>query len=229
MSLLFPFFFDPEYGRFPFDGNYEAVIHVRGHKKDAKFLEDYYIESSFGEMFYYDWDVEYKLRFVVDDAEFAAFDVYPYTELNSYAQTVGTPLKTGCEFVEWKTLPTLMPEGDLTVYAVFTKIRYCAVPTVGYANAQLRFDCETRTATKKCWFEKEECEVVEISAPCNPDTPKIGLAKYFDDKPLMSSRWKLVPCSETHYKGETKTWSVLVTYAHEDCYYKLGKDAEEYR
>lgn len=92
-----------------------------------------------------------------------------------------------------------------------------------------RFDCETRTATKKCWFEKEECEVVEISAPCNPDTPKIGLAKYFDDKPLMSSRWKLVPCSETHYKGETKTWSVLVTYAHGDCYYKLGKDAEEYR
>lgn len=142
-----PFSYDPEYGRFPFDGNYEAVIHVRGHKKDAKFLEDYYIESSFGEMFYYDWDVEYKLKFVVDDAEFAAFDVYPYTELNSYAQTIGTPLKTGCEFVEWKTLPTLMPEGDLTVYAVFTKIRYCAVPTVGYANAQLRFDCETPGAT----------------------------------------------------------------------------------
>lgn len=142
-----PFSYDPEYGRFPFDGNYEAVIHVRGHKQDAKFLEDYYIESSFGEMFYYDWDVEYKLRFVVDNAEFAAFDVSPYTELNTYAQTIGTPLKTGCEFVEWKTLPTLMPEGDLTVYAVFTKIRYCAVPTVGYANGQLRFDCETPGAT----------------------------------------------------------------------------------
>lgn len=37
-----------------------------------------------------------------------------------------------------------------------------------------------------------------------------------------------VPCNHRHEKGETITWSVLVTYAHGDCYYSLAQHALDY-
>ena len=37
-----------------------------------------------------------------------------------------------------------------------------------------------------------------------------------------------VNCTRAHNRGETFTWSVLVTSAHGDCYYRLGKTAFEY-
>lgn len=142
-----PWMWDPDYGAFPFDGNYEAEIHVRGHKSDATFLNDYNIVYSWGDRFIFDWDIEYKLRYMVDGKELASFDVTPYSEVSLYTANVEIPDKDGCEFLKWDNLPELMPEGDLTVNAVYTKIQYCAIPTVRYANGMLTFDCETQGAT----------------------------------------------------------------------------------
>ena len=72
------------------------------------------------------------------------------------------------------------------------------------------FDCTAETYVSKCWMMKK------VTAE-DDWTTYIPTTKTFEK-----------PCNENHWKGERLTWSVVVTYAHGDCYYKLGKTATEY-
>ncbi len=64
------------------------------------------------------------------------------------------------------------------------------------------FDCTAKSDTSKCCVRYYNCGIADLG--------------YWGE------------CTEVHNRGETLTWSVLVTFAHGDCYYKLGGSASEY-
>jgi len=71
-----------------------------------------------------------------------------------------------------------------------------------------RFDCTAKTSTYKCCAKKAE---------------SIGVYSYGSTHSSVGQN-----CDRYHYKGSVISWSVIVTYAHGDCYYKLGATALEY-
>ena len=73
-----------------------------------------------------------------------------------------------------------------------------------------RFDCKATAPTDRCCMTMQKP------------------SKDMDDAMSILMNDTRVPCDRRHGKGETITWSVLVTYAHGDCYYSLAQHALDY-
>ena len=82
------------------------------------------------------------------------------------------------------------------------------------------FDCTARDNTRKCWMT-----IIQKPAKDSNDLWAMVQKKLDNPRPLDNGR---VPCYDIHAKGDTISWSVLVTSAHGDCYYELAKDSIEY-
>ena len=96
----------------------------------------------------------YKLTYVVDEETYKTYNV-------AYGSTITpepAPTKNGYRFSGWEGLPETMPARNVTVTGSFTRIVYCAKPSIIYENGQLRFECTTSGATFKTTIKAEDAK-----------------------------------------------------------------------